>query len=75
MRLRRSSAVSFRETRWWALATSSSTLIVASQIRQVPSRDADAIRLPSGDQDTLSMALGWAPGSSSKSCRGDYLLP
>lgn len=41
----------------WALATRSSTLIVASQIRPVPSREAEAILLPSGDHDTLSTPL------------------
>jgi hypothetical protein len=61
MRLCRSSAVSSRETRQWALATRSSTLIVASQILQVLSCEAEATRLPSGDHDTLSTRLRWAP--------------
>lgn len=61
MRLRRSSALSFHEMRQRALATRSSKLIVASQIRQVPSSEAEATRLPSGDQDTHLTVLVWAP--------------
>jgi hypothetical protein len=61
MRLRRSSALSSRETRRRALATISSILIVASQIQLVPSREAVAIRRPSGDQATLSTSLAWTP--------------
>ncbi len=43
------------------LATTSSTLIVASQIRLVPSCEAEATRLPSGDHDTLLTGLAWVP--------------
>ncbi len=58
MRSRRSSVLSFRETRQWALVSRSSILIVASHTRAVSSYEAEAIRLPSGDQPRT--AAGWA---------------
>jgi hypothetical protein len=60
----RSSAVNSRDTRRRAFVSKSSMLIVASQIRQVLSREADAIRPPSGDHDTLRTSFTWRPTAS-----------
>src|SRR6266508_2563189 len=59
MALLRSSSVSSRWTRVRALASRVSRLVPVSQTRAVRSRDAVAIRCPSGDQATAATTSSW----------------